>query len=105
MRPHQREGGLAMIEGHILPAGCIMARGTYRSELSVVCILGSMTGIAIRGCALEHAIRVTDHTLNVLVLPSQWEGSPVVIEGHVFPAAGLVAGTTIRTELTAVWVF
>lgn len=93
-----------MIEGYILPAGCIMAGGTYRPELSIVGIPGGMAGIAIRGCPFEHTIGVTGHTLNILVLSGQGEGRLVVIEGHILPAAGVMTGAAVRTELTAMWI-
>lgn len=70
MRSHQREGSLAMIEGYILPTGCVVAGRTHGSKLTIMGVLGSVTGIAISGCAFEYTLGVAGHTLHILVLPS-----------------------------------
>ncbi len=67
MLPGQRECCLAMVEGYILPAACIMALGTFLAELSLMNIFRRVTGKAFRWRAFENAIYMTSLACNIHV--------------------------------------
>ena len=98
----KRESGVVVIEGHIAPAAGVMAGATVCAELTVVLILCGMAGITILWRSLIHAIHVTGTALNVCMFPRKRESGVIVIEGHVSPTAGVMAGTAVCAELTVV---
>ena len=105
MFSYKREGSIVVVEGRIAPAAWGMTGTTVRAELPVMGISASMTGITVRWCTFIYTVRVTCIALDIRVSARKREGCVVVVEGHVAPAAGVVAGTTIRTELSVMFVF
>ena len=77
-----------------------MTGTAVRAELSVVVILGGVTGKTIGGCTLEHTVGVTRFTVGVRVRPCQWEAGIAVIEGGVFPVFRVMTRRADRPELT-----
>ena len=65
MRACQRETCIAVVEGHVLPTGCIMTVGAYRSELPVVRIFCGMAGNTIFWRACKNSIDVAGCTLDI----------------------------------------
>ena len=57
-----------MIKGYVLPATGVMTGTTIGAKLSVVIVLGGVTGIAIFGCAFINAIGVTGFALYVCMI-------------------------------------
>ena len=104
MFSHEWETCIVMIEGCIAPPAGGMTGTTVRTELPIMGILRSMTGITIRGRALVNAVRMAGITLNIRVFPGKREGGGAVIEGHIAPSAGIVAGSAIRPKLTVVFI-
>ena len=105
MFSYKREGSIVVVEGRIAPTAWGMTGTTVRAKLTVMGISASMTGITVRWCTFIYTVRVTCIALDIRVSARKREGCVVVVEGHVAPAAGVVAGTTIRTELSVVFVF
>lgn len=65
MRASQWEGSISMIEGYVLPAAGVMTGCAICAELTTMCVLGGMTGIAIFRSAFEYIVYVTSIALNV----------------------------------------
>jgi len=101
----QWEGGLAMIEGHLLPPGGLVAGGTVLAELTVMDIVGRVTGETILGRTFEDIIDVARLAANSRVSAAQREGSLAVIEDDILPLGGLVARSTILAELPIMNIF
>jgi hypothetical protein len=74
------------------------------AELTAVCILIGVTGITIRWHAFVHPVAVTANTGGVEVTARQREGGFVMIEVHIFPTAGHMAGGAIGAELSIMFV-
>jgi hypothetical protein len=70
MRSRQREGRIAVIECGVLPAGGVMASGTYRAELAAVSVIGRVTGYTFRRRAFENPVDVAGPALNARVCTS-----------------------------------
>lgn len=104
MMPNQREGGVVVIEGYIAPGAGVMARAAGCAELSAVGILGGMTRVTIGWSAFVDTVGVTSLTLNTCMFPGQREGGVVVVERHICPFGGFMAGTTACAELSIVGV-
>ena len=58
MQSGQWEASIVVVEANIRPFGGFMTRSAIRSKLTVVLILGSMTGITILWCAFVYIIDV-----------------------------------------------
>jgi len=91
-----------MIERDVLPTGCCMTCRTDRAKLSVMRVLGGVTGITILGCAFINSIDMTCLTLGVDVGACQRETCFAMIETYIFPTARVVTGCAIRAKLTIV---
>jgi len=89
-----------MVKRGILPTASSMTGRTDRTKLTVVCIFGGMAGVTIPGRTFVNPIDMTGFTLGVGVDTGQWEICFAVIETHIFPTAGVMAGCAIRAELT-----
>lgn len=100
--PDQRKSSLVMIEGYVVPATGIVACAAGRAELTVVCIFGGMTRVAIPRCAFIDTVGVTGLTLNARVFPGQREGCIVVVERDIRPFGGFVTGAAACAKLTVV---
>jgi len=97
----QRKACVGMIEGRPTPTLRCVASATVCTELSIMRVPGSMTGVAIGGCPLENAICMTRVASYIAMLPGQREARVAVLEAYRAPPFGGVAGPTIRTELSA----
>ena len=64
-----------------------------------------MAGNALSGRAFIHTISMTLGAGKLSVMPDQWKGCVVMVEGDVGPATGDMAGGTVGTELTVVFIF
>lgn len=101
----QWEACIGMIESCPTPTTGSMTGSTICAELAVVSVLGSMTSVAILRCAFENTVLMTGSTLGITVPSSQCKpGILGMIEGHIPPAARVMAGTTIRAELSVMGV-
>lgn len=100
----QRKGRLAVIEGHVFPAAGIVASLALRSKATIMVIILLVTGIAERWRALERTILMASLTFHVDVRTGQREGRFAVIERHILPAAGVMAGLTLRAKLAIVMI-
>ncbi|MGB7875456.1 MAG: hypothetical protein WBL25_13815, partial [Anaerolineales bacterium] len=101
----QWETSVRMIEGRSAPAVCRMTCAAILPELTIVCILCSVTGMAVLGCAFENTVCMAGGTGSVLMLSIQLKCTFIMIEGNIFPTAGAMAGCAIRSELTCVCIF
>jgi hypothetical protein len=79
-----------------------MARSAVCAELTVVCILCRVTGVTILRRPFENIVDMTRFTTHVHVQAGQGEGCLAVIEGHIFPAARIVALGAERAKLLVV---
>ncbi len=98
--PGQWEARVSVIEGCPAPAVRVMAGPTIPAELSVMGIIGGMTGITIRWRPFERAVLVAGQAGNILMLSSQRKPGVVMVKGHIFPTAGNMALSTILSKLT-----
>ena len=58
MRTNQWEGGCTVIKDRIGPGGGLMASSAARAELTVMGILGGMTGETVFRCAFIHSVHM-----------------------------------------------
>ena len=98
----QREGGLAVIEIHILPSSCVVAGGAIGAELPVVFVFCRMTGKAILRRAFIDIVDVTCFTLNGDMSAGQSKGSLAVIETDILPGGGVVTRSAVGAKLSGV---
>jgi len=101
MLSNQRETGHAMIEACATPTAGFVTGAAVRAELTVMVIIRSVTCITVRGCSFV-AVGVACCAWNSTVSSVKREASIVMIEVHVGPLRGFMAGTAIGAELTVV---
>ena len=77
-----------------------MAVAAIRAELSVMSILGSVTGKTIRRRAFKEAIDMTCRANNILMTPRQQEFCLAMIKVDILPVAWVMATRAIFTQLT-----
>lgn len=92
----QREARSAMVKVNILPAAWVMTVGAITSHLTAMRVF--MTGGAVRGCSLEQEILMTTRTGETSMLPHQVEDGLGVIEGHILPGCGCMAGFAVLSQ-------
>ena len=101
----EREGGLAMVEcRNLFPVVGRMACGAVGAVLAQVFLRLSVAVHACGGCAFIDVVAVTVHTCRLNMGTREREGRLVMVERNLIPAAGRVAGHTIRAEGTLVYV-
>ncbi len=69
MRTRQFKDRQIVVKGCALPGGCAVARSAIRTELSIVFIIVTVTGIAILRRAFEGSILVTVRTGQTAMRP------------------------------------
>ena len=84
----QREGCELVVERCILPIGRVMTRAAICSELPIMLIVATVTGIAVHRRALINAVLVASFASNLSVLPLELEDRKVMVEPGGFPAIG-----------------
>lgn len=99
MRTRQRKARTPMIEMYILPCGRFMATCTVRAELTVVFIVGGMTGITIRRSTSIYTIGMAIDTCQSAVTACQWEARFAVIEVNILPVAGVMTIGAVASHL------
>jgi len=102
MLPHQWETRIGMIKGRAAPATGRMTGSAIGSELSVVMIIGSMTGETIFWSPFEHIVCMTGFAVDIIVLPCQRETRIRVIEGYIAPTTCVMTSHTIGSKLPVV---
>lgn len=104
MRACERETRLAVIEGGVLPTVGVMTSGTDRAELSVMSVVGGVTSHALSRCTFVLAVHMAGGTRHTAVRAGKREARAAVVEIHVLPGGRVMAGGTIRAELTVMLV-
>ena len=102
VRPGQCEGRIIVVEVDILPAAGIVAGGAVGPKLAAVRLQGGMAGVTVLGCAFEDAVDVTGRAWHVYMPTRERKTRLVMIETHIPPGAGVMAGATICAKLAAV---
>lgn len=100
MLTRQRKCSVVMIERRALPSRGVMTCAAFRPELTIVSIVAGMARIAVSRCTSKYAIGMAGGAYGVYVAARQRERSIVMIEIHIPPAAGYMAGSTIRPKLS-----
>ena len=104
MLAQKRESSIVVVEGHIAPPAGVMTGTTVRAELSVMLILRCVAGITIRRCTLENTVGMTGTALNRSMLTRKQESSIVVVEIDIRPFGGFMTRSTVRTELSVMFI-
>lgn len=102
MASGQREVAPAMIEIRILPIGRVMAGGAVRSILTVVFVVLSVAGIAIRGRAFEDVVSMAGLASRIRVFPFEPERRKIVIELRRTPTLRRMTDRAIPSKLSLV---
>ena len=100
MPASQRKSCVIVVEGCILPVRRLMTCAAIGPELTRMCILICMTRKAVGWRAFVNSIVVTGRTDGIRMTACQRKYSFVMIERHILPATGHMAGTAVRAELT-----
>ena len=98
----QREVGPAVVKGDVGPFSGVMATSTLRAELAVMFVASRMATVTVFGCTLIDPIAMTGLALERGVGASERESGFGMVEGHILPAAGVMAGFAGRAELAVV---
>ena len=65
MFPCERKTRVVVIEGHIAPSAGVMAGAAIRTKLTIVLVIRSMTGVAVRRCTFIYTVDMTGGTLDI----------------------------------------
>jgi hypothetical protein len=102
VRAGQREIGFRVVEGGRFPGSGAVTGTAIPAILSLVGILGCVTGITIRRGTFENIVDVTLCALYAYMRAGQREIGFRVVEGGRFPGSGPVTGSAILAKLSLV---
>lgn len=100
VRTVERKTRFAVVKSGILPIAGVVTSGTDRAELSLMGIIGGVTSRALPRCAFVSAVRMAGGTRHAAVRAGKREARAAVIEIHLLPSGGSMAGSAIRAELS-----
>ena len=96
--------GRRMIEVDLIPTIGIMTEPAISPINITMRVLREVAGSAIHGRPSELSVLMAGFTGNIGMLPDQFEASKVVVELGRRPGVRVMAGGTIFTKATGMWV-
>lgn len=98
----QGEGGLAVIEDHILPFRGFVTRSAVPAELPIVNVAGSVARETVCGRAFKHIVDMAGFAIDREVRSNQLEAGLRMVKVGRFPGRGGMAGFALPAELSQV---